>query len=115
MAEVRLNFEERKFILKCYWKTENISEVERRFRMEFQRDSPMLLTIARLRDKFEDEGTVQNIHKNNSGRPRTSTSPTREREVIERFQQSPRKFVQQAARETGLSKSSVHRVLKHDQ
>ncbi|KAJ4449354.1 hypothetical protein ANN_00752 [Periplaneta americana] len=65
---------------------------------------PTRLTIARLRDKFEDEETVQNIHKNNSRRPRTSTSPTREREVIERFQQSPRKSVRQAARETGLSK-----------
>ncbi|KAJ4438456.1 hypothetical protein ANN_14401 [Periplaneta americana] len=83
--------------------------------MEFQRDSSTRLTIARLRDKFEGEGTVQNIHKNNSGRPRTSTSPTREREVIEMFQQSPRKSVRQATRETGLSKSSVHRVLKRAQ
>ncbi|KAJ4432956.1 hypothetical protein ANN_15213 [Periplaneta americana] len=102
MAEVRLNFEERKFILKCYWKTVNISEVQRRFRMEFQRDSPTRLTIPRLRDRFEDEGTVQNIHKNNSGRRQTSTSPTREREVIERFQQFPRKSVRQTARETGI-------------
>ncbi|KAJ4437939.1 hypothetical protein ANN_13878 [Periplaneta americana] len=115
MAEVRLNYEEIKFILKCYWKTENIREVQRRFRLEFQRDAPTRLTIARLRDKFEDEGTVQNVHKNNSGRPRTSTSPTREREVIERLQQSPRKSVRQAARETGISKSSVHRVLKRAQ
>ncbi|KAJ4430241.1 hypothetical protein ANN_22453 [Periplaneta americana] len=53
--------------------------------MEFQRDAQTRLTMVRLRDKFgdEDEGTVQNVHKNNSGRPRISTSPTREREVIE--------------------------------
>ncbi|KAJ4437975.1 hypothetical protein ANN_13914 [Periplaneta americana] len=83
--------------------------------MEFRRDAPTRLTITRLRDKFEDEGTVQNVHKNNSGIPRTSISHAREREVIERFQQSPRKPVRQATRETGISKSSVHRVLKRAQ
>ena len=85
MARARLNFEERKFILKCYWKTENISEVQRRFRTEFQRDAPTRLTITRLRDKFEEEGTVKDVHKNHSGRPRSSTSPTKARGVIERF------------------------------
>ena len=91
MARARLNFEERKFIVKCYWKTEYISEVQRRFRTEFQRDAPTRLTITRLRDKFEKDGTVKDVHKNHSGRPRSSTSPTQARGVIERFQQSPRK------------------------
>ena len=115
MARARLNFEERKFILKCYWKTENISEVQRRFRTEFQRDAPTRLTITRLRDKFEEEGTVKDVHKNHSGRPRSSTSPKIARGVIERFHQSPRKSVRQAARETGVPKSSVHRILKRAQ
>ena len=115
MARARLNFEERKFILKCYWKIDNISEVQRRFRMEFQRDAPTRLTITRLRDKFEEEGTVKDVHKNHSGRPRSSTSPTKARGVTERFHQSPRKSVRQAAWETGVPKSSVHRILKRAQ
>ena len=36
---VRLNFEERKFILKYFWKCENAVEVQRQFRREFQRDT----------------------------------------------------------------------------
>ena len=64
MARARLNFEERKFILKCYWKTENISEVQRRFRTEFQRDAPMRLTITCLRDNFEEEGIVRDVQLN---------------------------------------------------
>ena len=31
----RLNFEERKFILKCYWKYENTVEVQIQLRREF--------------------------------------------------------------------------------
>ena len=34
---VRLNFKERKFILKYYYKCENAVEVQRQFRREFQR------------------------------------------------------------------------------
>ena len=78
MAEIRLIFEQRKFILKCYWKTENISEIQRQFRMEFQRDALTWLTISRMRDQFEEEGTVKDVLKNHSGRPRSSTSLRRE-------------------------------------
>lgn len=38
MAKIRLNFEERQFIVMCDWKIENVSKVQRRFRME--RDAP---------------------------------------------------------------------------
>ena len=64
MARARLNFEETKFVLKCYWKTENISEVQRRVTTAFQRDAQTRLTITRLRDKFEEEGTVKDVQLN---------------------------------------------------
>jgi len=35
MALSQLTFEKRKLILKCYWKTENVTEVQRRWRNEF--------------------------------------------------------------------------------
>ena len=35
MAGNQLSFKERKFVLKCYWKTENATEVQRRFTDEF--------------------------------------------------------------------------------
>lgn len=34
MMAARLNFEERKFLLKCNWKSENLEEVQRQLRRE---------------------------------------------------------------------------------
>ena len=75
MAGNQLSFEERKFVLKCYWRTENATEVQRRFTREFAKPPPTRRTIAHIRDKFEADGTIQNINYKRSGRPRTSTSP----------------------------------------
>ena len=72
----------------------------------------MRLTISRIRDKFEADDTVQNVHSQQPGRLRTSTKPTRSQEVLDLFLQTPRKSVRQAARETLIKKSSVHNILK---
>ena len=82
----RLDFEERKFNLKCYWKYENAVEVQRQFRREFNKEPPTRVTITRIRDKFEADGTVQDVHKKRSGRPRTLTSPRKEERVLETFE-----------------------------
>lgn len=110
--EDRLNFEKRKFILKSYWKCENAVQVQREFRNKFQTDPPTRLTISRIRDKFEADGTVTSVQMKRSGRPRTSTSPTKEERVNELFHRSPRKSVRQASRELCISKASVQRILK---
>ncbi|KAK7075416.1 hypothetical protein SK128_003036, partial [Halocaridina rubra] len=70
----------------------NVTEVQRQFRRQFHKDPPMPHTIALIRDKFEADGTVQDVHKQCSGRSRTSTSPTREEELVEmllRSQKNP--------------------------
>ena len=63
----RLEFEERKFILKCYWKYENTVEVQRQFKREFNKEPPTRVTITRIRDKFEADGIVQDHHVNLPG------------------------------------------------
>ena len=40
MAGNQLSFEERKFVLKCCWKIENATEVQRRFTKEFAKPPP---------------------------------------------------------------------------
>ncbi|CAI9738053.1 Hypothetical predicted protein [Octopus vulgaris] len=115
MMADKLSFEQRKFTLKCYWKCENVVEVQREFRREFQANPPTRLTVTRIRDKFEADGTVQNVHEKHSRRPRTTTIPSNQEGVLERNHQSPRKSVQQESRKAGISKSSVQRILKRCQ
>ncbi|XP_042225978.1 uncharacterized protein LOC121868990 [Homarus americanus] len=112
MAPNRLSFEQRKLILKWYWKSENVCDVQRQWRREFTTEPPTRLTIARIRDKFEAEGTVQNMHKNRSGRRRSSTGEENAALVLQAFTQSPQKSVRHTARETGTSRASVYRILK---
>ena len=63
----RLEFEEKKFILKCYWMYENAVEVQRQFKREFNKERPTRVAITRIRDKFEAHGTVQDYHVNLPG------------------------------------------------
>ena len=52
------------------------------------------------------------MHKGRSGRPCTATSPAASAMVLERFRTSPRKSATQCARKTGVSSTSVRRILK---
>ena len=70
---VKLSFVERKWLLKCNWKVENVIEVQRRWRVEFDTLPPTRVTIPRIRDKFEVDGTVQDVLKIRCGRKRSST------------------------------------------
>jgi hypothetical protein len=75
-------------------------------------DPPSRLTIARIRDKFELHGTVCDVHKGPSGRPRTATSDESSAAALERFHSSPQKSIRQCARESGVSAISVLSVLR---
>jgi hypothetical protein len=75
MAAERLSFEQRKIILKWYGKFENVCEVKRQWRHESATEPLTLLAIASIREKFEDDGTVHDVHKQRSGRPCTVTRP----------------------------------------
>ena len=87
-------------------------EAQRRFRREFARPLPMRRIITHIKKKFEADGTIQNVNKKSSGRPRTSTCPGKEKQVQETLSQSPQKSLQQTAWETNISNDSVHRFMK---
>ena len=65
---VKLSFDEQKWLLKCYWKVENVVEVQRRWRVGLGILPPTRITITRIRDKFEVDGTVQDVLKGLSSR-----------------------------------------------
>ena len=56
--EPRLSFEHRKAVLKWYWRTENIVEVQRQWRREYRTEPSTRSTIARIRDKFKTHGII---------------------------------------------------------
>jgi len=52
------------------------------------------------------------VYRGRSGKPRTATSPASSAMILERLTTSPRKSATQCARETGVSSTSVRRILK---
>ncbi|GFW19814.1 uncharacterized protein TNCV_3561171 [Trichonephila clavipes] len=61
--------------------------------------------------KFETDGTIKDIHKGRSGRPRSSTSEASS-VVLDSFTRSPQKSTLQCARETGVISASVGSILQ---
>ncbi|GBL92509.1 hypothetical protein AVEN_174767-1 [Araneus ventricosus] len=112
MSGPRLTFEKGKFILKCYWNYANVAEVRRQYCRKFQADPPTRLTVNRIKDKFETNGTVQNVHRQSSGSSRTSTSFTSRESVLENYRQTSKKYVRQTSREIGIRKSSAYCIFK---
>ena len=87
-------------------------EIQRRCRVEFGIPPPTRVTKIRIRDKFEVDGTVQDVLKYLCGRKRSSTNNERAIAVLQIFALSPRKSLRQCSREIGIEKSSVHRILR---
>jgi hypothetical protein len=88
-----LTFEQHKWILTCYWKMENVTEVQRRWRNGFRTPRPTWATVTKIRDKSVVDGTVQNVNKGRSGKPRSSTQDEGLATVLEDYTQSPTKSV----------------------
>jgi len=86
---------------------ENVAEVLRQRKCEFQTQPPTRLTITQLCDKFDTHSTICDVHRERCRRRLTTTSPTSSAMVLETFKMSPQKSATQCARETGVSSTSV--------
>jgi transposase len=71
-----LTNEQRKWILKQYWKIENVEKVRQKWAKEFDTSPRSRLTIYRISDKFDETGSICNAPK--SGRPVSVTSQENE-------------------------------------
>ncbi|GAB1607652.1 hypothetical protein Ahia01_001049100 [Argonauta hians] len=104
-----LTDEQRKWILKQYWKTENCERVRERWLETFSTPPPTRLTIYRLRDKFERTGSIHNTPR--SGRPVTVTTPENQFKVSQAFLQCPQKSKHRASSELGIERRSLGRMM----
>ena len=109
---VKLSSDERKWLLKCYWKVENVVGIQRRWRVEFGTPLPIRVTVTRIRVKFEVDGTVQDVLKDRCWRKRSSTDKDIADAVMQVFARSLKKSLRQCSSEIGNEKSSVHRILR---
>ena len=89
---------------------ENVVEVQRRWRVEFGTPPPTRVTITRIRDKFEVDGTVRDALKGRCGRKRSSIDNNSADAIMQSFARYPKKSLSQCSREIGIEKSSVHRI-----
>ena len=99
---VKSSIDEHKWLLKCYWKEENVVEVQQRWKVEFGTPPPTRITITRIRDKFEVDGTVQNVMKGRCGRKRSSTDNESADAVMQVSARFVKKSLRQCSHEIGI-------------
>jgi transposase len=108
--------EQRVFILKEYYLSQKHPEtVRRRFRKEYNtKDAPHRNTITNLIEKFERTGSVQDDKSGNVGRPSTASTSENVEKLEAMFERSPCKSVRRAAQQLGMSKTTVHRLMRNE-
>jgi hypothetical protein len=105
-----LTNDQRKWILKQYWKTENAEKVRQKWAKEFDTPPTIRQAIYRIRDKFDETGSICNAPK--SGRPVCVTTQENEMLVSQAFTKSPQKSKQRASIELGISRRSLSRLMQ---
>ena len=106
----RLTTEERVFLIKTFYKTDNKSETCRRFQEKFGR-AVKRDTIANLIYRFEITGSCEDLPR--CGRPKSVCNSGNRQIVEDGFMSSPRKSTRRASQELGISQTSIVRLL-HD-
>ena len=104
--------EQRTFIVRTYFQTNSVAEVQERFRMTFpDREPPARNSILYNVRKYNTNGTSLNRHKNNSGRRRTATSNENVEAVRALLEENPN--VSARRNPIRISKSSFNLITKH--
>ena len=105
-------------IIKFWYESKSYVQVRRSFCREFNvhtRDGPKNNTIKRIVKHFEDEGSVRNTNKGNSGRP---ASVTKIQANIDKVRNSTinsqKKSHRRLSQELRMSSSSVFRILRKE-
>jgi hypothetical protein len=110
MMADNLTNNQRKWIFKQCWKTENAQTVRQKWAKEFVTPAPSRQIIYRIRDKFDETGSICNAPK--SGRPVIVTTQENEMLVSQTFTKSPQKSKQRASIELGISPRSLSHLMQ---
>ena len=105
-----LTLSERQFIIKRYWKNENAADVIRCWEETFETPPPTRLTIYRIRDKFNDTGSVLDAPR--SGRPATTCTDENKDLVAASVIEYPCTSTRRRSLELGINRRSLQMMLK---
>lgn len=108
MPQRTLTFEERKFILKCYWKHENAQRVIDSWAKAFDTDPPSRQAIYHLRDKFEECGQISDLPRKHQA---TVNTENNQNLVAQSVVENPKLSTRRRSNELGISRRSLQRIL----
>lgn len=110
----RLTVQQRSSIVKLYYENGNNANLTvRLFNREYTAYRGLhRSTVSRVVKKFEECGTVENQLKKHCGRKITVTGPGTVNQLRRKLKQNPSASIRRLRAETGLSVTSIQRVLK---
>ena len=119
IKEMAWSIEEKTFCVTLHLETKSLKTVQARYRRRFNFNNfPHKFQITRWVKRFKDTGTLikstKKGQKSTSGRKLTARSLENVDTVRDSVGRSPKKSLRRRSQELGLSRSSVHRILKND-
>jgi inhibitor of nuclear factor kappa-B kinase subunit alpha len=108
----RLTSDQRIFVVKNYYKTKCVTDVQRKFNHQFKNTKLSRKHIYKIVQKFERLGTVADAPR--TGRPRCSRSEENVSTLRVMLMNSPEKSVRRSSSETGIPRTCIHDILKKD-
>ena len=119
IKEMVWSIEERTFCVTLYLEAKSLKTVQVRYCRSFNFNNfSHKFQITHWVKTFKDTGTLitstKKGKKSTSGRKLTARSPENVDAVRDSVGQSPKKSLRRCSQELGLSRSSVHRILKND-
>ena len=113
------SMEEKTFRVILYLEAKSLKTVKARYHKRFNFNNfPHKFQITHWVKKFKDTGTLIKSTKkgqlSTSGTKLTARSPKNVNSVQDSVARSPKKSLRRRSQELGLSRSSVHRILKND-
>lgn len=107
-VEYKLSTEQRVFIIKTFYQTNNKTETCRHFNKQFNRQIKRD-TVGDIVDRFEENGKIDD--KKRSGRPIVIRTVDNRDAVKSLFTNDPTTSTRRVASEMGISKTSILRIL----
>lgn len=106
--------QQRAFAVKIYYQTGSYVAVQRQWPNRFPGVRvPTKPAICNMRKLFEREGTVQNVNKGRSGRPRSARTPANIQAVTQELRNNPRASIRRN-RVANVPRSSFQRIVSAD-